>query len=279
MKKILLVILVISSLAFTCPLLQYGDLNCDCRVDLQDLAILMKNWTRKCEMANRYYISSTGAEIDFPAASSVQPGTDNFTITFWAKKTAVVAFGLVEISVNDYFGNFTLNIFDGDDFSETYFVDAVTSVFAHYSLVVTRGEAPKLYINGIEQSPVNQTIIPSETSFSSEDNKATLEFSEFGGLDDVRIYLSALSQVQIRAIYNSRVGTRYSAAESEGGKAAGVFEFNEGEGDTVSSTVLTNEADLTGTINGTFSWCLGGVPFSQGGLSQPHSDPMETWEW
>ena len=55
-----LCLLLLTSLTAACPTMPYGDLNCDGRVDLADLAILAENWLRTFEMSYPNKVQVTG---------------------------------------------------------------------------------------------------------------------------------------------------------------------------------------------------------------------------
>jgi len=74
------------------------------------------------------------------------------------------------------------------------------------------GSALKIYVNGVEENSRSTTATPATTSekliIGARDNEGTLECYMNGIIDEVRIYNRALSEEEIRALYERGVAPR-----------------------------------------------------------------------
>ncbi len=258
-----------------------ADLNGDCKVDIADLSILMSEWMQIDEecMANNYVtFNGTSGYVTVPHNAALNLGTGaDFTIVAMIKPE-----GLNGMIYEKSDGNIIFQLFLSDGYLSFYYED-VTNVLSYAFQSTTKcaldqwtsiafvRDATTLgvdyfYYNGIEVE--NQSMIP--FNFDNEANaKLGYAGSTYfdGSMDDFRIYKKALSVSEVQAIYNGGIGTKYTAAVAEGGKAAVAWDMDEGNpATTITATQITDEPELVGTFSETgVSWQFGGTPFDMGG--------------
>ena len=252
-----------------------SDLNGDCRVDFLDLAILASEWMLESEdcMADKYlqFDGSTGY-ITVPDDASLNFGTGDFSISFWAKDIFGSICTIVTKRQSITFTGFTvgyatttnlvnltlLEVLVGNTVVIPLSVIEGTTGWQHIAFSCDRDGNGVPYLNGVAQSAIDisahgYTISTSESMLIGYNG--TTNFVS-GSIDDMRFYKGiVLSPYQINTIFAGRKGKKYSSGDAGNGLA---FNFDEGIGNPMSDGV----AGLTGVITGGVTWQSGGVPFA-----------------
>jgi hypothetical protein len=116
-----------------------------------------------------------------------------------------------------------------------------------------------LYVNGVlKATSGNHSCVMADFNAGMNMKLATYGSSLYyeGLLDDYRIYPKALSLSEIQAIYNSGIGTKYTAAAAQGGAASYAINCDEGFGQIVTDAVNA----LVGSLYGGAGFLDGGTP-------------------
>jgi len=259
--------LLLALLLADCPAMALrADANGDGRVDATDLAILAEEWLMS--EPRHQLVSSGGGWQGFtiPADPAFNFNGTNFSMSFWGS----MAFVPNSFTLNKT-NSFYVGCTDSGDFIGllrfSFGGVSIMTAGGHdlvgkpgwWCVVGDRSGYLSVYFNNVL---VGQADFTAAGNFDSESE--VFQSKHFGAFDDFRVYKKALSSSERAAIYNGGRGTRYTAAVEEGGTAAVVFEFDEGEGLESASTVITTEAELTLTLTADDMWRVGGVPFSAG---------------
>lgn len=233
-----------------------SDLNGDGKVNLADFAIFAGDWLSEENNAMSGYLWFNGETARFSVAddASLNFGTGDFSISFWAKPVDSTGFGAAVVKqyegagyvvgVSTTRGYAIFDIFDGSkrDSFESNSEVAIGS-WSYYAFTADRDGKLSIYINGVLDKQISCTA-----TGSLDNNKSMFLFvdggSPEGSFDSLRLYKKCLSPTEVAAIYAAGRTNPYSAAAGEGGKASAVFEFEKDQ----RSTILTDEAALTGVL-------------------------------
>jgi len=130
-----------------------------------------------------------------------------------------------------------------------YTPSAITFDAWNHVAFTNNGTVTKLYINGVERASGSQTLI-NASGINQLIGKRS-DYGNYGGLiDDVRIYNRALSEAEIRYLYNQ-------------GRPIAHWKFDEGSGSyaydssgNANTGTLTNMSTTTAWVNGAFGTAL-----------------------
>jgi hypothetical protein len=262
-------ILCLLSLLFPCVL--RADLNGDGRVDFSDLAIFASEWMQEEEGRMAGYLEFGGIFPRVVVADdpSLNFGTGNFSISFWVKTNSIGSgqglvakdpfrYGLGFGIILNKSGNVVFDMKDSD--SKSIILTGNSSLEANkwYHVVCStdRNGDVSIYVNGSFDSsaacPLTGSINTVSNLYIGNTSEITARLDGF--FDSLRLYKKCLSPTEVVAIYTAGRTNPYSAVVGEGGTASAVFEFDVDKGNKTKSTVLTTEADLTGTFYNDVQW-------------------------
>jgi len=146
------------------------------------------------------------------------------TLSCWAKKTSadtaedIIQFDSGRISISyetQASDGFEINIYDGSSYG--VITSGVTTQNTWIHLLLTYdGSTAEFYVDGASQGTVStglQTNNESDDAIGSDPTNTSLSFQ--GQIDDVRIYDRALSQPEIKALYNLTSPSGYKVRERD----------------------------------------------------------------
>ncbi|MBN2211417.1 MAG: LamG domain-containing protein [Sedimentisphaerales bacterium] len=263
-----------------------GDLNGDGRVNLLDLSILAEEWL----MSDTYlYFNGLGA-VYVSDYEETEPEESDFSIALWVKPEVAEPLQYV-IHKDDglyKWGVFLANgaprmLLERDyNYTGTALATINTGVWTHIAFSIDRDDSVICYINGAAVELDND-----DPSAASGDITINTDLSlgvgggagqiYVGGMDDIRIFKTALSPAQVAAIYNNGRGGK--AKNSDFAAIDGWYSnCDDGEGEYMtafriaSGVAWPNNGHLNFLPN--VSWMAGGTPF----LTEP-SPPYLRDRW
>lgn len=226
-------------------------------------------------MTNSYLKSDGSGYVSVPNNAALNIGANPCTFSLWINRTNIGPIfykgsgGGVRYGVS-YSGDDLYCEFIQDINNRWYYTIPLSNLpvnsFAH--LIVVKGTSGVLFY--INASNISATEVYKVGNPNCDNTEALFLLgynglpSFLGCIDDFRIYKKALSIDEIAAIYNSGIGTKYTAAAAEGGKAAVAWDMDEGSGSpTITATQITDEPKLVGTFHNGITWVVGGYPLNQ----------------
>lgn len=186
---------------------------------------LASDLTAEGIVGNAFYFDGSVDLLNITSNSDLVIGDGSYTWCFYMEADDVTSLQRIMFKndgtpapYNGYYamiqnGTFRFAVTDADDSVAAYVDDTGYSVDTWYHITVVRNKTTGKLILYVDGEYVEQTDDISDNVSGTDDvmiggRKSTSEYFD-GKLDDIRFYNRALSQAEIRAIYNSGNGTAY----------------------------------------------------------------------
>jgi len=255
-----------------------SDINGDCRVDFEDLALLVEDWGLEDPNCMSYYYLDFdgGGYCSVTSDAALVPEDGDFSVCFWAiisDATSEVLLDTTKATANGYRVTASswhegLRVLLGDGVNSSWITGpSPTGEWQHITITLDRDGNACIYSNaslctteGITE--ISGTINSGGQTLYIGGSGAIIGSpvpSFTGAMDDIRLYKRLLTSHEVEEIYNNGEGSRAYGRDIWNGWYT---RCDNGSGSTVTGYAVVNgaETELSGTINDTdhVTWVEGG---------------------
>tara|TARA_R100000808_G_C2135013_1_gene143481 strand:- start:457 stop:1167 length:711 start_codon:yes stop_codon:yes gene_type:complete len=179
-----------------------------------------------------------------------------YSFSFWCKRDAISNFDI--IFGNDAHANYDFIIFDTDGDrlmleglqdgnTATAACSTVANTWYHFVVVSNGDNSHLMYQDGVELDPVSDDLTMNrDIKFDTIGGSSGNTFN--GNISDVAIYNTALTEIQVKELYNSR-----EPFDHKSGSASGNLIHWWRMGDGTENGAGTTVYDLVGSLDGTMT--------------------------